>query len=265
MKAVLLVWAMVAAFLIFPVEESLGVVAKQKNNPQLIKAQPRNNSKKPNSKNGKNSKQQTPEQRRKQQQLEQYRKKAEEQRRKQAEALAKRRKELEQHSKQRNERKFADLKKEISGNVATIGQLEQRFQSVGKKRQNLSEAVEMAIGKGGGDELKVIKEQLAKMKLELKAPVGASAKSLGSKWKGSGGGGSSASKDAPSTATLAKLEEQSLRIKRDRGQVEFELRKVETHYKSSLGKLFFCVGKMAQSGITFSSGEQDFIRSLSAD
>ena len=263
MKAVLLAWAMVGAFLIFPVEESLGVVAKQKNNPQLIKAQPRNNSKKPNSKNGKNSKQQTPEQRRKQQQLEQYRKKAEEQRRKQAEALAKRRKELEQHSKQRNERKFSDLKKEISGNVATIERLEQRFQAAGKKRKNLSEAIEMAIGKGGGDDLKLVKTQLAKMSLEMKVPVGGSAKAAGSKWKGSGG--SSSGQGAPTTAALAKLEEQSLRLKRDRGQIEFELRKVETHYKSSLGNLFFCVRKMAQAGITFSSGEQDFIRSLAAD
>ena len=194
--------------------------------------------------------------------LEQQGKQVAEQKRKEQEAEAARRKQLQQHSKKRSEVLFAELKKEISKNVATIGQLEQRFESIGKKRNNLSSAVELTMAKDGVLKLPVVKARLEGMRREIKAYAeqsGNPAKSIGSKWKGSGGSGKQA---APSGAALTKLEEKVVQIKRDRSKLEFDLKKAESHYKTSMNVLFFCVGELVRAGVSFSPEEQASVRAL---
>ena len=195
--------------------------------------------------------------------LEQQRKQLAEQKRKQEEAEAARRKQLQQHSKKRSETLFAELKKQISENVSTIGQLEQRFESIGKKRKNLSDAVEMTMAKDGIGKAPVVKARLERIRSEIKAyseQSGNPAKALGAKWKGSGGSGK---QDAPSGAALTKLEEKVVQIKRDRSKLEFDLRKAEGHYKTSKDVLFFCVGELVRAGVKFSTAEQASVRALS--
>ncbi|MFP6899344.1 MAG: hypothetical protein VCA36_00280 [Opitutales bacterium] len=203
--------------------------------------------------------------------LEQQRKQVAEQKRKLEEAAAKRSKELQQHKKKRNELRFADLKKEISGSAGNLGNLEQRLERMGKKCKSLNEAIGLTVVKANGDALAGLKSRLNRMKSELNAHAeGADSlrsdlgkvKAACSKWKGSGGSGKDS---APSATALVKMEEEALQIKRDYGRVEFELRKAETYYKDSVKALFFCVSELVRSGASFSSEEKDTIRTLSTD
>lgn len=200
--------------------------------------------------------------------LEQQRKQAAEQKRKLEEAAAKRSKELQQHKKQRNEHRFADLRKGISGSADNLGNLEQRLEGMGKKRKSLNEAIGLTIVKANGDAVAGLKARLIRMKSELDAHAEGSGslmsdlgkvKAACSKWKGSGGSGKDAS---PSATALVKMEEEALQIKRDYGRVEFELKKAESHYKDSVKALFFCVSELVRSGASFSPGEKETIRAL---
>ena len=203
--------------------------------------------------------------------LEQQRKQVAEQKRKMEEAAAKRSKELQQHKKQRNENRFVSLRMGILGNAENVGGLEQRLERVGKKRKSLAEAVDLTVAKADGDALAVIKARLDRMKSELEAHAegaGSMRSDLGkvkaacSKWKGSGGSGK---ESAASPSALAKMEEEALRIKRDFGRVEFELKKAETHCKDSVKVLFYCVTELVRGGASFSSEEKDTIRALATD
>ena len=203
--------------------------------------------------------------------LEQQRKQAAEQKRKLAEAAAKRSKELQQHKKQRNELRFKDIRNEILGSAGNLGNLEQRLESMGKKRKRLNEAIGLTMVKANGDAVAGLKARLTRMKSELNAHAEGSGslmsdlgkvKAACSKWKGSGGSGKDAS---PSATALSKMEEEALQIKRDYGRVEFELRKAESHYKDSVKALFFCVSELVRSGASFSSEEKDTIRALSTN
>jgi hypothetical protein len=276
MKPIILAAFIVSMLLTFVGHDLFGI-APNRNNPkakpqQGKPQQGKSQQGKPNGKKQNSQKQKTPEQRFREQQaqaLEQQRKQATEQRRKQEAATAQRSKELQADKKRRNGLRLSGFKQEIQKSATSVRAMEHRLQPIRQKQKGLTAAITLTRSKAEGESVPQVVLQLEKMKRDLKTRAESTSdlaqelvavKSACSKWSGSSNGSKEA---APSPATLSKLEEATLRIKRDCSRVDFELRKTETYHKTTTKTLFFCVSEMVRAGISFTSKEQDSIRALS--